>query len=144
MKKITISTRVNMPAAEIWPQFNEELFNHLKPPGMSLRIARFDGCETGDEIILIVGPFGQRWHGKVTAHGKTENGYFFVDEGVELPFPLKKWRHEHLINDLPERAIVDHIQYSTGYILLDYLIWPALYGMFALRKPIYRKLFGTH
>jgi ligand-binding SRPBCC domain-containing protein len=142
MTKIEIRTPVAQSADEIWPQFNEDLFKALKPAGMPMKIVRFDGCETGDEIILHVGPFRQVWHGKVTDHGKTAQGYFFVDEGVRLPFPLKKWRHLHAINDFPAREIVDCISFSTGYKWLDFLIKPALYAMFAARRKPYQKIFG--
>jgi len=65
-----------------------------------------------------------------------------VDEGVIVPFGIKTWRHEHRIevNNTTQSVIIDKIQFQTNYKLLDWLLFPLIWGMIAYRIPLYKKL----
>ena len=125
--------------------FNIELFKALKPPLISLDVTRFDGCKKGDEVHLEIGlgPLKQQWVSLITADGKTKDEWFFIDEGHILPPPLASWKHKHRVIKLSENKtlIVDDIQYSSGSKPLDFIIYPAMYLQFWLRKPAYKKFF---
>lgn len=140
-----IETEVNQSAQEVWEGFNEDLFLELKPPLMPLKLLRFDGCEKGDRVQLILGisPFSQRWNALVTEHGENDAMLYFTDVGEKLPFPLKDWTHRHqILKQEKGSIIVDDITYTIGCYPLDVLIYPIMYLQFWMRKPVYRRLFA--
>lgn len=140
-----IETEVGQTAKQVLSGFDESLFLALKPPLMPLKLLRFDGCEKGDRVELVLGipPFSQEWNALVVEHGENDDAFYFIDIGEKLPFPLKDWKHRHLILKKGDKSvIVDDITYSTGLKLLDYLMYPVLYLQFYIRIPVYRKLFS--
>jgi len=142
--RIKISTQVNQSPKQVLAGFDLDLFNALKPPLMPLKVLRFDGCETGDEVHLDVG-FGMKWFAKIVDHGEEDGSYFFVDEGFVLPFPLKSWRHRHGIAKSESGSmVIDDIEFTSGFVLLDVLLYPFLYTQFFWRKHIYTSCFGQH
>lgn len=143
--KILIKTQVEQNHHQVWKGFNRDLFLALKPPFPPMELRRFDGSETGDEvhIRLGAGALSQDWNALIVEHGKTDEEYYFIDEGSTLPFFLKSWTHRHRILKKENGAvIIDDIQYRTPNILLDYLMYPLMYFQFWMRQPIYRKVFA--
>ena len=139
-----IETRVGQSAKMVLDGFNEDLFLALKPPLMPLELIRFDGCEKGDKVQLVLGikPLSQKWDALVVEHGEDDGKFYFTDIGETLPFPLKDWKHRHQILKLDDGSIiVDDITYTTGFSLLDVLMYPIMYLQFYIRKPVYRRLF---
>ena len=142
--KIFIKTRIEKNYQIIFSNFNLALFEALKPPLMKLTVERFDGCKAGDEVHLKMSLFGvlnQRWISHITKDVKSDYDIYFVDEGVLIPPPLKKWTHYHRIEKISELAsfVIDDIDYKTGYSFLDIILYPPLYLMFYYRKPIYKR-----
>lgn len=144
--QFTITTRVGQPYKTVLNGFNRALFLALKPPLIPMKLLRFDGCNTGDEVHLNLG-FGQEWISVITESGSTPNGYYFIDKGKKLPFFLRSWQHKHSITaaeDNPnESLITDCITYQSHHILLNLLLYPLLYVQFAWRKPVYRQFFSN-
>ena len=137
---------VAQPPAAVLAGFTRELFEALAPPFPKLHLLRYDGSRTGDVVAieLQAGPKRWRWTSLITADGVLPDGtLFFVDEGQELPAPLRQWRHRHLIEPAPGggSVIVEDITFSTGRGWLDALIYPAIWAQFSLRGPVYRKWF---
>ncbi len=143
-RRIVINTTLPVDFQTVINNFNRELFYALKPPLIPLKLVRYDGEKTGDEVHLEVG-FGQKWISLISDHGATEKEWFFVDEGKVLPRPMHYWKHLHKVlkTDNDTTTIVDDISFSTGSAVLDALLYPCLYLQFAWRKPAYRKFFRT-
>ncbi|WP_245815433.1 SRPBCC family protein [Hymenobacter gelipurpurascens] len=142
-----MSTHVAAPPAQVWAGFTRELFLDLAPPFPPFRLLRFDGCRRGDEVHLELGagPLRQLWTSLITGHGvETDGTYYFVDEGQQLPKPLRFWRHRHLLRPAPGGGtyITEDLEYRTGLGLLDTLMRPLIWAQFAWRRPIYRRWFG--
>lgn len=137
--KIRISTPINRNFREVFALFNLKLFEALKPPVVNLKVERFDGCKKGDEVHLKVA--GQKWVSHITDYVENKDEIYFVDRGVIIPPPLNHWLHIHRIERTGENScnVIDDIEYSTGNIFIDKLIYPALYAMFSMRKPIYKR-----
>jgi ligand-binding SRPBCC domain-containing protein len=146
MPRIKITTQVNADVATVSKGFTEALFMQLSPPFPPVKLLRFDGCQTADEVIIQLNfiLFTQEWHSLITGHNQSVNYFDFIDEGLKLPWPLKKWRHHHIVtqNDKEQTSITDDIHYRTSNWLMDMLIYPLLWLQFAYRKPIYRRVFG--
>ncbi len=144
--KIIIKTRIEKNFQLVFSKFNIELFRALKPPFVKLEVERFDGCKKGDEVHLNMVTFGkkQRWVSHITGDFQGDYEIYFVDVGVVLPPPLKKWTHIHRVQKINELAsyIVDDIEYTSGNVALDLLLYPALYAMFFYRVPIYKSEFA--
>lgn len=145
--KLFFRTQVEQSFDYVSSRFDKDLFESLKPPVMSLEVVRFDGCQTGDmvELRMGLGPFKQDWHSEITYHDFTDNRFVFHDKGVLLPPPLKFWLHKHIVlseENSSETLIIDDIEFKSGFKLLDYLIYPFMYLLFALRKPVYKQYFA--
>jgi ligand-binding SRPBCC domain-containing protein len=136
---ILIKTPINSDFKIVFSKFNLELFTALKPPLVSLKVKRFDGCKKGDEVHLVVN--GKLWVSHITELYESEDEIYFVDIGVIIPAPLKSWKHIHRVERTGDKtcAVIDDINYSTGFKMLDLLIYPALKFMFLLRCPVYKR-----
>ncbi len=143
--RIEIETLVNGNYKQVSKRFDKELFLALKPPLVQLDLKVFDGCEKGDRVEMELGILGvkQVWKSLITEHGLSEEKSYFVDEGVLLPPPLRKWKHHHILENVndTQTKIIDDIQFSTGFALLDLIIYPVMYAQFWYRKPIYKRIF---
>ncbi|WP_201985918.1 SRPBCC family protein [Hymenobacter rubidus] len=144
---VILRTAVAQPPAQVMAGFSRELFLALAPPFPKLRLRRFDGCRTGDQVEIELDTVAKKlpWTSLITDDGVLLDGtHYFVDEGQVLPPPLRYWQHRHLIEPGPAggSVIVDNLEYRTASRLLDALIYPAMWAQFAWRRPIYRRWFG--
>jgi ligand-binding SRPBCC domain-containing protein len=143
--RLHLQTAVEQDFISVFQAFDEKLFRKLAPPYPKLKLLRFDGSIPGDvvEVELQTGIKSFRWTSLITEREITTAEAWFVDEGQELPPPLKQWRHRHLVTKNGAGAIIhDIIDFSTGYKALDVLLYPLLLTQFGMRKPIYKKVFG--
>ncbi|MCE7055923.1 hypothetical protein LZF95_14675 [Algoriphagus sp. AGSA1] len=143
--KINFSTKVSQDYLSVKKGFDKTLFQKLSPPFPPVKLLRFDGSEVGDLVSLELNflLFRQRWTSEITDSHTDKSEYFFVDEGVELPFFLKKWKHKHrIIKEGNHTKIRDEVEFDGGSGLLSLLLYPALYLQFAYRKPIYKRVFA--
>ncbi|MFN3800467.1 SRPBCC family protein [Belliella pelovolcani] len=142
---ITIETTVAQDYLQVKEGFDETLFTKLSPPFPPVKLLRFDGSKTGDLVTLELNFifFKQKWTSEITDDQTDEQEFFFIDEGVVLPFFLKKWKHKHRIIKAKNGSIIrDEISYEGPFGLMTLLLYPALYLQFLYRKPIYKKIFG--
>lgn len=145
--KLLLRTEVAAAPLEVWEGFTEELFVALKPPLVGLDLQRFDGCQAGGrvEMLLHFGLFKTKWTSRISEDYQSEQNCYFIDEaeGDELPFFLRRWKHKHRMEALPDggTAIIDDIEFEAP-LGLNLALWPGLWAQFAWRKPIYRKVFG--
>ncbi|MFD2203838.1 SRPBCC family protein [Shivajiella indica] len=142
--KINITTRVDKNYLEVKEGFTEKLFLKLSPPFPPVKLLRFDGSSKGDLVSLELNflVFKQKWTSEITADHTDGDEFYFIDEGIELPFFLKKWRHKHRIQKAGSGSLIkDEIEYEGKFGLMTVLLFPALYGQFLYRKPIYKKYF---
>lgn len=143
--KIYLQTPVKGSVPEVFSKFNKDLFVTLKPPLVNVELVKFDGCRRGDEFHLLIRPVvgTQEWKGKVTEDYLSDSESYFIDEGVQLPFPLSKWRHKHLIKKIDAQTfIIDDIEFETSPKFLGPLVYPFLLAMFKFRVPIYQRIFS--
>ena len=106
---------------------------------------RFDGSASGDLVSLELNFifFKQKWTSEIIEDQTDEKEFYFIDKGIELPFFLKKWTHKHRIIKDGENAIIrDEIEYQAPFLLLTWLLYPAMLLQFAYRKPIYKRIFA--
>lgn len=142
--------RLKTPVAgeyrQVLARFDRSLLERLSPPGAQVELVRFDGSHLGDIVhirLTLLGFIKQDWASEIVEEEETSQKTWFTDEGIRLPFFLRYWRHQHIVeNHRTYSVIVDEIEYRTPFILFDYLMYPVLYLQFAWRKPIYRKVFG--
>lgn len=142
--KINLETHVEQGYLDVKSGFDESLFKKLSPPFPPVRLLRFDGSQKGDLVTLELDFifFKQKWTSKITEDRTTDLEFYFVDEGVELPFFLKKWKHRHRVISTGIGSIIrDEIEFEGPFELTTYLLFPALWAQFAFRKPIYRRIF---
>jgi ligand-binding SRPBCC domain-containing protein len=144
--KLTLQTRVEQDYLSVKKGFDQTLFQKLSPPFPPVKLLRFDGSSTGDLVVLELNFlfFKQRWTSEITEDSTDEKEFYFIDEGIELPFFLKTWRHKHrVIQDGTGSLIRDEINYTAPFGWMTVLLYPALLAQFAFRIPIYKKLFKT-
>ncbi|MCC5931774.1 MAG: hypothetical protein JJU28_21185 [Cyclobacteriaceae bacterium] len=143
--RIIIKTQVRSDWQTVKDAFNESLLKRLSPPFPPARLVRYDGNSPGNliEIELNFLVFKAYWVSIITAEQENISGYSFTDEGYKLPFFLSRWKHIHKITENPNGTlIIDDIEFGTGYLLSDFILYPALWLQFMYRKPIYKKVFS--
>lgn len=142
--RLKIATQVKASLPQVQAGFTKELFLALNPPFPPVKLLQFDGCKKGDKVALELNfiLFKQQWISDITDDQDDGKNWFFIDQGVKLPFFLESWKHHHAVesNELGS-LVIDDITFSTGTILLDLLMYPALFLQFLYRKPIYKKRF---
>lgn len=142
--KLTIETPVEQGYLDVKKGFDESLFKRLSPPFPPVKLLRFDGSEKGNLVSLELNflLFKQKWTSEITEDKTTDLEFYFIDEGTELPFFLKKWKHKHRVISTGIGSIIrDEITYEAPFGLMTWLLYPALWLQFAYRKPIYKKIF---
>lgn len=142
--KINLETPVEQGYLDVKSGFDQSLFKKLSPPFPPVRLLRFDGSQKGDIVVLELDFifFKQNWTSEISEDRTTEKEFFFVDQGVELPFFLKKWKHKHRVISTGIGSIIrDEIEFEASFGLLTFLLYPVLYIQFAYRKGIYRRIF---
>ncbi len=142
--QLHLKTPVQQDYMAVFNAFDEQLFRKLSPPYPRLKLRRFDGSAPGDvvEVELQTGIKSFRWTSLITEREVTETEAYFIDQGQELPPPLRYWQHKHLITKNGSGAIIhDIITYSTGIKLLDLLLYPLMKLQFGMRRPVYQKVF---
>ena len=143
--KITIETHVRQSYLQVKEGFNESLFKKLSPPFPPVKLLQFDGSSKGDLVSLELNFifFKQKWTSEITEDQTNDQEFYFIDQGVELPFFLNKWTHKHrIIKDGENSIIRDEINYQAPFLILSWLLFPAMLLQFAYRKPIYKKIFS--
>jgi ligand-binding SRPBCC domain-containing protein len=139
-----IETPVEQGFLEVKSGFDETLFKKLSPPFPPVKLIRFDGSKKGDLVTLELNFifFKQHWTSRITEDHTDRQEFYFVDEGIKLPFFLKHWRHKHrVIASYQGSVIRDEISFEAPYAILTWILYPALWLQFSYRKPIYKKIF---
>jgi ligand-binding SRPBCC domain-containing protein len=140
-----LTTRISAPLTHIEENFNRTLFAYLNPPGAKVEIVRFDGTKKGDILVLkLKTPIMKgEWHGSIIERFSDQKQFYFIDVGDELPWPLKSWRHKHLVEKIDQNSCLlsDDVNFSTPSALLDRLFYPFFWGMFFWRRHRYQKYF---
>ncbi|AFL83633.1 hypothetical protein Belba_0991 [Belliella baltica DSM 15883] len=142
--KIIIETSVEQDYLQVKSGFDQTLFSKLSPPFPPVKLLRFDGSAKGDVVTLELNFlfFKQKWTSEITDDQTNDKEFYFIDEGVELPFFLKSWQHKHrIIKNGTGSIIRDEITYQGPLGIMTLLLYPAIYLQFLYRKPIYKKIF---
>lgn len=145
--KFILRTNVAQSLENVKEGFNEDLFSELSPPFPKVKIKQFDGSKKGDIVSLELNffLFRQNWTSKIVDEGSSDMAYFFIDEGIILPFGLKFWRHKHTLKSLNEQTqIIDEVEFRSWNGLASLLLFPILLSQFFYRKPIYKRIFGQN
>lgn len=145
MPGFTINTPIKGNANEVFARFDEALFNYLKPPSFIAEIKRYEGNKIGDKVaVAFKFPWQSLMVVEITEISEKEGHFYFVDEGRKLPFGITHWNHTHHVIANGNCSIIkDEIQFKTRFLLTMLFIWPAFYVSFLLRKPQYKKYFGS-
>jgi ligand-binding SRPBCC domain-containing protein len=140
----TIKTPVDQTYKDVFRQFDKDLILKLTPPWVRLKVLRFDGSQKGCEVHLELSFLGwkQKWISRITEFYEGKDEIFFIDEGIQLPWFLKSWRHNHrIIRHETGSIIIDDVTYECSFPFLNYFFFPMLCLQFYWRKPIYREFF---
>jgi ligand-binding SRPBCC domain-containing protein len=143
MLSYSISTSIQAPISYVKELFTANLLLRLSPPFPRVSLQRFDGCKKDDNVILEINLVFTKvtWSSLITEDKLTADEWFFIDEGVKMPFGLNYWQHKHRVKKINEESceIIDEISFDTRNEFLNYLLFPFLWGMIFYRKPFYKK-----
>jgi ligand-binding SRPBCC domain-containing protein len=139
MMNIVLKSKVIGDMTTVYNRFDQNLFRYLLPPGAEL--LEFGGSKKGDIVHLIL-PLAGEWVSQITENGMSVDSCYFIDEGTKLPFPLKKWRHKHILYRAGNSTIIeDNMTFSTGSVITDMLLYPVLLLSFLPRVWQYKSYF---
>lgn len=142
---IQFETKVKGNYKEVMAKFDRKLFEALKPKQGEMEIVDFTGSKKGDRVhIRFTSPIKAEWVSDIIEDHIGEEEAYFIDEGVQLPFPLSYWQHKHIVQKVDEdnSIIIDDITFKAQNWLLTRLMYPAIYLGFAPRGKIYQQYFG--
>lgn len=145
MMRLKVATAVSQNYRDVFRGFNRELFVKLNPPFPPVKVLRFEGMAVNDEVHLLLNFLvaKEKWISVVTAAGEEKDEIYFVDEGIQLPFIFKSWRHRHrILRRRRGTLIVDEIIYQCRWEILSYILYPFLYLQFLYRKAVYKFFFN--
>ena len=142
--RLLIRSIVATPFEQVQKNFDKELFEALLPPPFVARLVRYDGSVPDDEVHMQFHlPWRSLWISRITHSEQTATTFHFIDEGIQLPFGLRKWKHQHGVIkiDAHKTQIIDDIHFSTGNKILDLLTLPLMFLAFYPRKWQYKSFF---
>ncbi|MCB0581688.1 MAG: cyclase [Phaeodactylibacter sp.] len=143
---IRLETKVKGNYKEVMARFDRKLFEALAPRQGEMEIVEFTGSKKGDRVhIRFLKPLKADWVSVITGDEVNEQEAYFIDEGVQLPFPLSFWRHRHIVRKMTEdtSCIVDDITFRGPNPVVTWLLYPVIFLGFYPRKRIYRNYFGA-
>ena len=146
MFQVVHKTKVAGHYLDLMKRFDRDLFEALAPKVGKIEIAKFTGSETGDKVhIKFLSPIRTEWVSHIIDHGQNENKAYFIDKGVQLPFPLDAWEHHHVIEKISEEEsyIVDDMRFKGRNYFWSLILYPTIYLGFLPRGKVYRSYFGT-
>jgi ligand-binding SRPBCC domain-containing protein len=102
MLSYSISTPIQAPISHVKELFTADLLLRLSPPFPRVSLQRFDGCKKDDNVILEINLVFTKvtWSSLITEDKLTANEWFFIDEGVKMPFGLHYWQHKHRVKKI--------------------------------------------
>lgn len=130
---------------EVLSHFDLRLFLALRPTVPHLSVIRFDGSKPGDRVMVKIGipPVYQRWESVITDEKVGEDESYFVDEGAVLPWPIKSWRHRHIIRRTDRGSvIIDDIECGLPDWVPHGLAAWGLRRAFGARAAVYKRYFA--
>lgn len=144
MPRISIKTEVKGSAIAVFDLFDEKLFDFLAPPSWLAKKVLYEGTSIGNKVAMqFFLPFSSRMEVEITSKLNDGRKYWFVDEGILLPFGIKSWKHQHIVIDQGDCSIIhDCIDFSTSNRILDVMYFPIFYMAFKGRTKPYQKYFG--
>jgi len=145
MTGFTIESSVVQSFELVSENFSQDLFLAIAPAFPPSELIGFDGDKVGGlvQMKIGVGVLSKIWISEIVSREKTRDKMEFIDVGRQLPPPLKKWRHRHVVKRERDgsTSIIDDIQFTSGWKMIDYGIYPVLKFMFSKRTRAYRKYF---
>ena len=142
---IQLKTIVKGNYKAIMARFDRALFEALAPKVPAMEIVEFTGSRKGDTVhIRFLSPVKVEWVSRITEDAENKTEAYFVDEGVQLPFPLSFWKHKHIVRKITEdtSCVIDDITFKGPNGLVTLLLYPAIFLGFYPRKKIYKAYFG--
>ena len=143
MLSYSISTPIQAPISHVKDLFTADLLLRLSPPFPRVSLQRFDGCKKNDNVILVINLLFTKvtWSSLITEDALTTDEWYFIDQGVKMPFGLRYWQHKHRVKKINDVSceIIDEISFDTRNEFLNYLLFSFLWGMIFYRKPFYKK-----
>lgn len=139
--RFTLKTFVPQPVEVVKAKFDQRLFKALAPPFPRMQLLRFDGSALGDEVHIKLNflVYSTVWKSLITEETDTDEGFFFVDEGIQLPPFITYWRHKHILNAYRGgTVIVDDVEFRVKPLLLSPFLFASTWLQFVYRKPIYK------
>jgi len=105
-----------------------------------VKIIEWKGTSDGEVAHMRFWFFG--WKNFKVEHCdnfEDENSFSFKDQGLELPFDLNQWVHEHIVITRGNNIeIIDKINFSGNNKILALLLYPILILPIFVRKVLYR------
>ncbi len=144
--RIRIKTRgIKGEYRKVFSHFDERLFDRLLPPKWVAEVEKYEGNKLGDRVIInFKKPVKGQLKVEILSKDITSKQAFFMDEGLNMPFGIKYWRHFHRVFAKgDESVIVDDIHFSFNNRLKDMIAYPIIKFIFKRRCKVYKAYFES-
>ena len=104
-----------------------------------IKIIKWEGIKNEDIAFFKLWFFGwKNFKVKHSNYSKNKNEFLFVDYGIDLPFGLQSWQHEHkVIKKNSGVIIIDSLNIEHKNKILGILLFPILLFPILIRKILY-------
>ena len=137
----TFEIKVNQPIEKVWEFFStaENIAQITTFPKVKILSAPETRIGNRIEMELNFIIFKKKWVAQIDEVVEQE---YFIDRGVNIPFPFKTWVHTHSFEELGEWTIIrDQVKYESS--LPNFINTNLLNSMFSGRaRQIERELNG--
>ncbi len=137
--KIVVRSPVPYDYKWVYEAMNRDMLEYLMPSNVEL--LRYDGPEVGGIVkVRFKFPVKRYWTVKITEVKHEPGCSYFVDEGVEVPFSIVAWKHQHIVEQDGQHAvIIDDVYFKATNPLWAGVLYLGFFFSFKARKRGYRK-----
>lgn len=123
--------------------FHDIKFVEFLTQSQPVKIIEWTGIQNGRNAHFKLWFFGWR-NFKVSheAYKKNNKMLYFIDRGIDLPFGLSSWEHQHIVEKEKDIVLVkDIVNYSHPSKFIGILLYPMLVFPIIIRKILYKLYF---
>ena len=123
--------------------FHNIKFVEFLTQSQPVKIIEWTGIQNGKKAHFKLWFFGWR-NFKVSheAYQKNNKILYFIDRGIDLPFGLSSWEHQHIVKKEKDTVLVkDIVNYSHPNKFIGIILYPMLVFPIIIRKILYKLYF---
>ena len=128
---------------DVIESFHKRAFVNFLISFQPVKIIKWTGIKNGESASFKFWFFGWKRMDVIHQNYKNDSGYLsFEDHGVGLPFGLNSWKHRHIVEKVPNGALItDIISFDESTLIKRFLVKPIMLFPIITRRFSYKVWF---